>query len=297
MTAVPNLYLKWRAFRVMFPDDRADADFANLILIDDEIDTRASKFSKLLKGDVGLKPRVAERLAKTVNDQVAAFRSNHKLSPLPALALSIEDLHRPLYDFIRGLLAATGKVDADKLERIQAALLDLISPWRSKANRAPRLLVERGGERFGWEQSDDEPIEFEVGELGRFTVQGLAEAPVAAYVYATRDPSPIGQHLWDLKWRETVMWLPSPFVPGRRGADIALTEPKEIQPMLGRFLVTAVLVSDEAVQAKLDPRGKNPAHGGLNEEQTSRFLTNLHRLEERNPHAVAIATNEYFVKG
>jgi hypothetical protein len=66
--------------------------------------------------------------------------------------------------------------------------------------------------------------------------------------------------------------------------------------MPGRFLVTAVLVLDPAVQGTLDPRGPTAARGALDEPQTSQFLTNLRRLEKRNPDSVAIAANAYVVK-
>jgi hypothetical protein len=293
MTAVPNLYLKWRAFRAMFPDERADADYANLVFVDDEIDGRASKFSKLLKGDVGMKPRIAEELARIINDDIVAFRTAHGL-PIPAAAMiARSDLALPLYEFVRRLVTVAEKVDAGRLENLHNLLLELIAPWRSRSSRAPRLLID-GGERIPWVEAE-EPIEFQVGELGCFTIADMPEDPLAAYVFAARDPAPIGRHLWDLKWSQTFLWLPSPFVPVRQGAFLALTEPEAIRPMLGRFHVTAVLVFDPAIAGKLDPRGKVPPMGALDEAQTSRFIINLQRLEERNPQSLAIATNEYVV--
>ena len=293
MTTVPNLYLKWRAFRAMLLDERSDADLSNLILVDDEPERRASKFSKLLKGDVGLKPRVADAIAEVMNGRIQEFRRKNHPNVPPERGLSGSDLLLPVFDFVRRMITIAETFDPGGLERAHTALLDTIAPWRSKTNNPPRLLVEPC-ERFDWVETG-EPIEFEPGDLGRFAIAEEDRNPKAVYVFAVRDTSAMGHRLWDFKWGQTVLWLPSPFEPERLGDVLVLTGPQEIKPMHGRFLVTAILIFDETVQEKLDPRGKTPGKGGLDEEQTSRFLTNLHQIEERLPQSIAIATNEYIV--
>ncbi|MGD9881972.1 MAG: hypothetical protein AB7F22_28580 [Reyranella sp.] len=55
------------------------------------------------------------------------------------------------------------------------------------------------------------PMVFEVGKhKEQLAVIAAKGAPVAAYTFFTRDPAPIGKHLWDLSWGETMLWLPLP---------------------------------------------------------------------------------------
>jgi hypothetical protein len=143
----------------------------------------------------------------------------------------------------------------------------------------------------------DGPVVFEAGRhLGRLAIEGLARDPLAVYALFARDPAPAGLRLWELKWGETVLWLPSPFAAKRRDGVLPLmADAQPVKPVPGRFSVTAVMVLDKAGAANLDPRGETPPSAALDEAQTTRFLTNLRRIMKRKPEALAVASNEYVV--
>ena len=100
------------------------------------------------------------------------------------------------------------------------------------------------------------PIVFEAGRhLGGLAIEGLTQDPTAAYVLITRDPAP-QQHLWEMMYGETVLWLPSPFSPVHRDNVHILMEPQPVKPVPGRFIVTAVIVLDDVAIGRIDPRGR-----------------------------------------
>jgi hypothetical protein len=178
-------------------------------------------------------------------------------------------------------------------------LLEEIAPHFPDSDTAPRLMIERytSDRQFApfAPAGGEGPVVFEAGRhLGGLAIEGLAQDPIAAYVLLTRDPAP-QQHLWEMKFGETVLWLPSPFSPVRRDGGYTLMGPQPVSPVPGRFIVTAVLVLESAAMGRLDPRGSKPPRGVLNELETTRFLTNVRRLAKRTPTPIAVASNEYRV--
>ena len=297
MDAIPNLYLKWRAVREIVGLHQSDAEIAEKIFGEND---GAVKFSKLLKGDYGCTPEIAAEVIAVVNRRLETYRRAQGLEARGDTTLSAGDIGLPLYEFTRRLVAAAGgNVAPDALERAHRVLLEEIAPRIPGTEAGARLRIERystdrlfapfapaGGEG---------PIVFEAGlHLGGLTIEGLARDPIAAYVLVTRDPAP-EQRLWDMKFGETVQWLPSPFAPVRCDSGHTLMDPQPVKRVPGRFLVTAVMVLDDAAMGRLDPRGALPPTGVLNELETTRFLTNVRRLSKRTPAMIAVATNEYRV--
>ena len=97
------------------------------------------------------------------------------------------------------------------------------------------------------------------------------------------------------------MWLPAPTVPRlSEGRLLLLPQAEPVRPVGGRFIVTCALVWQKDAIARLDPRGATPPTGILDEEETSRFLTNLRRLTEDKFKkwlgAVTVSRAEYLVK-
>jgi len=84
------------------------------------------------------------------------------------------------------------------------------------------------------------------------------------------------------------------------GRLLLLPQAEPVQPAAGRFIVTCALVWQKDAIARLDPRGGAPPPGILDEQETSRFLTNLRRLTEDKfkkwQDAVTVSRAEYIVK-
>ena len=297
MDAIPNLYLKWRAVREIIGLHQSDAEIAEKIFGEND---GAVKFSKLLKGDYGCSPEIATEVIGVINRRLETYRRAQGLEAQGDTTLSAGDIALPVYDFTRRLVAAAGgKVAPDALERAHRVLLEEMAPRITGTEAGARLKIARystdrlfapfapaGGEG---------PIVFEAGlHLGGLTIEGLMCDPIAAYVLVTRDPAP-QQRLWEMKFGETVQWLPSPFTPVRCDNGHILMDPEPVRPVPGRFLITAVMVLNDAAMGRLDPRGAAPSPGALNEHETTRFLTNVRRLAKRTPAQIAVASNEYRV--
>jgi hypothetical protein len=298
MTNIANLYLKWGVFRKLIGSGRSDAQIAKKIFGNTE--GASILFSRLLYGDYGCQPNVASELVKVMNLRIDVHREDRKLPSRGAKRIASADLHLPVYEFIRHVIAVAEQIDTDELDAAHRSLLDEIAP-RAGKDASPRLVVKR----FDRDRSfppfvgsgGDGPVDFEVGRhFGQLAVEDISVDPVATYAFLARDPHPLGCRLWDLSWRETMLWLPSPFTPARVAKTInLLPTAMPIMPDPGRFLATAVLVLDRKTVAELDPRGPDPAPGVLDEPQTARFLTNMRRLAKRKPASILIATNEYNV--
>ena len=63
MTAIPNLYLKWRAFRELADVNDPDNWIGKELF---KTEDGAQRFSKLLRGDLGCSPAIAGRHVETV---------------------------------------------------------------------------------------------------------------------------------------------------------------------------------------------------------------------------------------
>ena len=299
MATIPNLYLKWRLFRELIGVPQSDAQIGSVIF--GEGRDGAQKFSKLLYGDYGCSPEIAEVLADFINRRLDLSRKSRGLAPLGADALLPADLSGNVYDFARKITEAGAVTDATALDRAQDALLEEITPAPSSTSM-PRLVVEQYemGRFFEpFVSSDDAgPLVFVPGKhKGRLAVQGIDRQPAMAYTFLVRDPRPAGQRSWDLTWGETLRWMPAPSQPRLEDGTLPLmADAFPVLPVKGRFLATSILVWDPAVQPLLDPRGANPARAGLTEEETSRFLTNLRRLQKRRPDGLTAWGAEYSVE-
>jgi len=302
MPSIPTLYLKWRVFRELVGDARPDAQIAEIVFGPRDA---AVKFHRLLHGDVQCEPDLATQLVKDVINP--CIQACNKLRPMrgSVRALSAADLFLPVYEFTRRVIGAIERPNAEALERAHRVLLAELVP--RIPGRAPRLTVERFAppKRFSSSRSflstrpsgGEGPAEFRAGhDRGRLIVEDMPSLPSSAYVHFVRDPTPIGHHLWDFNWGDTVLWQPSPFAPTHTGSVLALMrEPEPFQPINGRFFVTAVLVLDQAAQRDLDPRGANPPSATLDEHETARYLTNLRRVAKRKPSPLVVTTTEYVV--
>jgi hypothetical protein len=295
-TAIPNLYLKWRAFREIVGHPHSDAQIAEAVF---GANDGSVKFSKLLYGDYGCSGEIAAELATIVNKRIEAVHRVRGQSARAPEPLRIADIGLPVYEFVHRLLTAIGTVDGETLDRAHRSLLEEMTA--APCDRAVRLRIERYSTDRAFEGSvpsgGSGPIVFEPRRhLGKIAVEGLQGTPAAAYALFVRDPQPAGHRLWDLRWGETVLWLPSPFTPSMRdGALELMAEPQPVKPIAGRYVVIAVVAMDRAVLATLDPRGKDAPKGALDELETARFLTNLRRIAKRKPETVAVASSEYMV--
>lgn len=260
----------------------------------------APKFSKLIYGDYGCSSEIAVELAAIMNRRLDASRRSRGLSGIEA-GLDASDLTLPVHAFIRKVEAISEAVDINARDRAQQALLTELAPAVGQQG-AVSLVVER----FAMTRMMDSflpsggegPVIFEAGKhKGRLAVRGIDREPIMAYTFMARDPRPQGHHSWDFNWSETLSWLPSPSRPAFVDGELLLMpQAAPINPTPGRFLVTSVLLWDDASQGVLDPRGATSEPGALDEAQTSRFLTNLRRLQRRDPHAVTVSGAEYEVR-
>jgi hypothetical protein len=298
MAKTTSLYLKWHALRELIGLAQSDAQIGALIF--GEGREGAPKFSKLLSGDYGCPPEIGAELIAIINRRIEGFRKSRGLTALPTPPMLLSDLDEPLYLFIRKLIAA-GEVEEEQvLHRLQELLLEAIAPSQY-AGTAARLVMERYETMrglVGMEPSGGpEPFILQVGRhRGRLAVLGVNKEPAMAYTFLARDPRPAGYRSWDLGWNKTVLWLPSPSRPRLvDGVLLLMPEPADVLPDTGRFIVTTVLLWDAALQDKLDPRGAGATPSALDEQGTTRFLTNLRRLAKRQPEAVTTSRTEYHV--
>lgn len=298
--AFPNLYLKWLAVRELLKPPQSNAEIATRLWGPDD---GPSKFSKMLRGDYGCEPDVAAELAEIVNKRVSAVRALQGRTAAAADSLRGGDFELPLFDFTRRIVEAAEVLDPDTLDRTHKALMRELAP-QAAGQAGPRLAIEQFAEkRFfdGMESAEGPPV-FEIGRhKGLFAVEGLPadvlQRPIQAYALFVRDPAPAGGRLWDEPFGRMVRWLPSPFAPFvDRNRALLMREPKPVQPVVGRFHATVVLVLDAAALGRLDPRGSAPPTQGLDEEETARFLTNLNRVAKSHANALAVCTGEYVVR-
>lgn len=295
-TAVANLYLKWLAFREIVGHPHSDAQIADAIF---GANDGAVKFSKLLYGDYGCSNEVSAELVAIMNRRIEAVRKARGLGGGSSDAMRAGDVGLPIYAFVQRLVAAVDPVADEALDRAHSALLSEMTA--APASQSARVRIERFSRDRAFAgtvpSGGGGPIVFEPNRhLGKIAVEGIAQQPAAAYALFVRDPKPAGARLWDLQWGETVLWIPSPFVPTMRGGVIELmVEPQPVMPIAGRFVVIAAAVFDKSVLATLDPRGRDAAPAALDELETSRFLTNLRRVMKRRPEAIAVASGTYVV--
>jgi hypothetical protein len=301
MSALPNLYLKWGVFKALFVLAQSDAKIAKTIF--GNVDGAAILFSRLLYGDASCPPDVAAELVKLMNSRIDLHLRERGLPQSGSNRIMAGDLLLPVYEFTRRLVAAAEQIDADQLDVAHRELLKLMAP-AVKPQEMPRLAVKRfavdrmiGSDWLPSKSREDDRIVFEPGHhAGQIVVEGLAQDPVATYAFLMRDPHSLGRHLWELNWSETVLWLPSPLKAVRAGETLNLMPmPQPVQPVPGRFLVTAVLVLDQKAVGDLDPRGSEAHPGALDEQQTARFLTNMRRLSKSKSSPIRIMTGEYDV--
>ncbi|MFG1313505.1 MAG: hypothetical protein BGN84_02755 [Afipia sp. 62-7] len=299
MSKIHSLYVKWRAFRDIIGHPKSDAELAREIFGADDGPVR---FTKVLHGDVGCAPWIADEITNLINKRLAGFRAARSLPALPSQTFKGSDLALPVYWFTSRLIAAAGTIDEDRLERGHVGLLEELAIVPSPNQAEPKLVVEhyQGTRSFAPFLPSGRRIEFKPGDKGQIAFTGVSRAPVAGYAMLTRDPAGYGQRLWEADWAETVLWLPSPFLPTwSDGRALLMPEPQPASPLPGRFIVTSVLVWDEKVIAKLDPRGARPPAAALDEEETTRFLTNLRRVlddkQRKWAGAVTAGSAEYSV--
>jgi hypothetical protein len=307
MAKIPNLYLKWGVFRALFPDDRSDAVFAQNIFPD--VATPETAFTKLKYGETGCQGRTAEKLAFEINEFLRRHRQDRGVAALFSSQFSPPDLSLPVYQFIRLLIDLAGEVSQGQLAAANSFLIKALTAG-GEENQNPNLVIEKIQMDRGWkpykkddddgmEPSDNKtPVKFDPSHhLGSFAIKGVTGEPAAVYVFEIRNPHPLGKHLWEFDWHETVNWVPSPFQPQRKGDLLLITRgPVRIHPVTGRFHLSAVVALDKKILAKLDPREEDAKPARLDEVQTARFLTNVKRLA-RSDSPVRVFSNIYDVMG
>jgi hypothetical protein len=289
MTAIPSLYLKWDLYRSLVGSTQSDAQIAKAVF--GNVEGAAILFSKLRYGDYGCTPDIANALVGVMNQRI---------NPPPDKRISANDLALPVYEFAQKLIDAAGPLTNDQLDAAHQDLINKLVPEITPQN-GPRLAIKRFSIDRMFEgilpSGGEGRVVFEPGRhTGQIIVEELAEDPVATYAFLTRDPRLVGNRLWDMTWGETVFWLPSPMRLNRAGTVLNLMpSPRPVQPLAGRFQVTAVLVFDGQALGSLDPRGAEATAGSLDESETVRFVTNARRLAKRKSSPIVIVTNEYDV--
>jgi hypothetical protein len=308
MANVPNLYLKWAVFKDLIQPAQSDAQIAKTLFADQfgvqdaSESNRPILFSRMLRGEYGMQPEIASKLAKRMNASIEVYRGDHDLGGPPERPLAAADLYSSLFEFMRRLINAVETSDPDELTRVQQRLFHYLAPKGPEGNPAKLLVQRMAIHRFEPFQKPPGPVIFNPGrDVGQLSIEGLVKAPVAAYAFIARDPGP-KHKLWDLPWRDSILWMPSPFelIPadGRFNlfpAPQPLKRDEDGKFITGRFIVTAAVVLDKRALAELDPRGKEVSPGILDENQTATFLTNARRLAERKNPPLMLATNEYTV--
>lgn len=299
MATTPGLYLKWRAFRELVGMPLPESEIAFRLFGEGNWESSAPKFSKLLYGDYGFSLDTATELAAIVNKRLEVSLGARGLSGLTE-PLVPSDFTLPLYEFIRRIQSAARIEDDETLDRAHDALLGELAPGGNPQGPV-RLVIEKfaGNRSFdGFLPSGgDGPIVFEAGRhKGRIAVRGIDREPAMAYTLLARDTRPVGFRCWQMNWRDTILWLPSPSLPRLvEGQLLLMPEAAPVQPAPGRFLATTVLLWDADGRKLLDPRGTAAVPGALDEDETARFLTNLRRLQRRDSGAVTVLSAEYIV--
>ncbi|WP_036288603.1 hypothetical protein [Methylosinus sp. PW1] len=282
MDIIPNLYLKWGVLRDLTEAADRNADIGKAIF-DDE-DNGAVAFARLLRGDRGPPASVAQKLVGQMNRAIRGWRLRHRAPAPEENLLSLAELEGPLLPFVQAVVDGLPGVDPDRLDHAHRTIVDDIAACDVVGRGAPQLVVERFAAERSFEDAIPSggagPIEFKAGvHKGQLAIVGVSGVPAAAYTMFTRDPAPLGRRIWEMAWNETVLWLPSPFMPELvEGRLLLLRRPQPLKPSPGRFIVTTALVWREADLATLDPRGKNPPPGALDENETMQFLTRLRRM-------------------
>jgi hypothetical protein len=301
-TAIPNLFLKWLAVRELLRLPQSNAEIATRLWGPDD---GPSKFSKMLRGDYGCEPDVAGELAEVVNKRIAIVRGAAGRHDAAGYSFRPVDFEAPVFGFARKLVETTEVIDQDALDRTHKALVKEFSPDTPSSGGGMHVAIEQyGTTRFfeGATAAASGPPVFEIGRhKGLFAIEGLppedATRPLKVYVMFSRDPSIQGSRIWDISFEDAIRWLPSPFEPVVEGGRILLMkEPKPVQPIPGRFRLTAIVVRDPAVLSRLDPRGANASAAPLDEEETARLLTNLTRVAKSHANALAYCGSDYVVR-
>src|SRR5262245_33749762 len=112
--AVPNLYLKWLAFRELLRPPQSNAEIGTRIWGPDD---GPSRFSKLLRGDYGCEAGVASELAEAINKRISVVRAAKQNSQPAKHVFKGSDLQLPVLEFARLLVTATEVIEADTLDR------------------------------------------------------------------------------------------------------------------------------------------------------------------------------------
>ncbi len=298
MANLPNLYLKWQAFRSLIGDARSNADIGRIVFEDEG--GGPIKFSKMLYGDYGCRPDIAAELVDVINRCITAYRQDQGLDSNNSNKIIAHDLSRPTYDFVRHLINVAGEVEPGRLADAHHQLFSALSATPAHETNA-QLTIER----YAIDRAIG-PMEPSGGRgpttfvpdkhTGQFSISGIKDKPAAVYALVARDTSSAGAHLWDCEWGDTVLWLPSPFVPTWDGEIMTLLPaPGPIQPIPGLFAATVVIVFDKETIRELDPRGHDPQPAALDETQTARFLTNMRQLSKRKSSPIAVVSNKYEV--
>ncbi|MEP9367938.1 hypothetical protein [Xanthobacter sp. VNH20] len=299
MATNPGLYLKWRAFRELVGMPLPESEIAFQLFGEGGWEGSAPKFSKLLYGDYGFSLETATKLATIVNKRLEASLQARGLTGLTE-PLVPSEFTLPLYEFIRRVQSAARIEDDETLDRAQDALLGELAPGVTSQG-AVRLVIEKFAADRSFDgflpSGGDGPVVFKAGRhKGRIAVCGIEREPAMAYTLLARDTRPIGRRSWDLSWRETILWLPSPSLPRLvDGKLLLMPDAAPVQPKPGRFLATTALLWDADCRGLLDPRGMDAEPGALDEEETARFLTNLRRLQRRYSGGVTVSSAEYIV--
>lgn len=309
---IPTLYLKWRAFKAFIDDPSSDKLIAETILYpagaaapDAEYEPgskAASTFAKRLSGEVALEDETAQALVDHMNQQLAGLRRRKSSAAAGGAPLVPADLGRPTLVFAARLIEQWPTADAATLERTHRALLEGLKAPTTE-DRA-QLVVDRYdvGRSFGDDAAPSGgagPIVFEAGKhKGQVAILGEARVPLAAFTMFTRDPAPMGKHLWDLAWGEAVLWLPAPSAPIADGGRLLLmAKPEPVHPTPGRFSVSTALVWTPEALTALDPKTKSHRP---DEAETAIFLTRLRSLHKyrRNKWAgaVTVLSADYIVQ-
>lgn len=302
---IPNLYLKWHAFRELADLVDTDKDIGIHLFRHED---GAEPFAKLLRGDIGCPADIAEGLADYMNRRLSqlALRSEKEMARGSSLRAS--DLELSTLAFVARLVALLPDISEDRLDRAHRALIRDMTVANVRAVApTPQLTVERyaAGRTFGSSvlpSGGSGPPVFTIGQhKGQLSVTGLSVEPVAVYTMFTRDPAPTGRRPWDFAWGETVLWLPSPFRPKLADGRLPLMEKAEpVNATPGHFHVTTALVWQAEARTALDPRPEKAPPGALDEAETSLFLTRLRRMVEDKRRkwegAINVLTAEYIVQ-
>jgi hypothetical protein len=298
-SAIPNLHLKWRAFREIIGHSKTDAEIGEDIF---GSEGGAIRFSKLLHGDAGCPPEIAAAFTDQLNKRIEGYCQARAI-PQSADKLTGSDLKLPLFAFTRRVIEAAQTVQPEALDRAHSALFNEICARPIAQDAGPQLVVERVMKTRSFQPFKPSggagPVIFDAGkDKGELAVIDVSKPPAAVYTFLAFDPSP--KRMWDLEWGETVEWLPSPTKPVPSGGRLLLMPASTLKPKSGRYIVTAALSWREDATIELDPKGEPASPRVLDERETSRFIVNLRRLVEDKrgkwAGALTVTSAEYFVR-